>query len=372
LVFRRIEKRFLLTFDWPMLFIAASICAFSLVVLKSAGFDPETQTSTAFEKQIIAMGLGFSMLILTALVNASFWHRVAWVIYSIGIVLLIAVDIKGVVAGGSQRWLNLGFIRMQPSEVMKVGVILVLARYFSSSTPPPEGYSFKGLIKPAMILMLPMLIVIAQPDLGTGMSIGLIGGSMLMLAGVNKWTILKVGLLGVLLAIPVWQFALKDYQRLRVVNFFHPESDPLGSGYHAIQSKIAVGSGAVTGKGFRRGTQTQLRFLPEQTTDFAFSVLAEEWGFMGSVALLFLYGTLVLRVIRNAGRAVDRFGMFVSFGVASLVFWHGFINIAMVIGVAPVVGITAPLLSYGGSSVVTILIGLGLALSVSMRRFVFA
>jgi rod shape determining protein RodA len=252
-----------------------------------------------------------------------------------------------------------------------MGVILALARLFSSEKVPQDGYGFQELLIPAAVLLLPMAITIVQPDLGTAICQGLIGGVMILLAGVKGRTLLRLGSLGVVLAIPGWSF-LHDYQKKRILNFLSPEMDPLGSGYHAIQSMIAVGSGSEAGKGFLQGTQTQLRFLPEQTTDFLFSVLAEEWGFIGSALVIALYAFLVFRLIQIGSRAADRFSAFVCMGTAALVFWQVVINIGMVTGSLPVVGITLPLLSYGGSSVVTIMASLGLAAGTSARRFKFA
>jgi rod shape determining protein RodA len=209
-----------------------------------------------------------------------------------------------------------------------------------------------------------------EPDLGTALVHLAIAGSMLFLAGVQRGTIIRLALIGGLLAVPGWHM-LKDYQKQRVINFITPEADPLGTGYHAIQSKIAVGSGAVTGKGFMKGTQTQLRFLPEQTTDFIFSVLAEEWGFMGSLVILTLYSILILRVLGVAARAPDQFSLYVCYGVAAMMFWHVFVNIGMVIGVVPVVGVTLKLLSYGGSSVIAAMAGIGLVAGFSIRKSVF-
>lgn len=194
---------------------------------------------------------------------------------------------------------------------------------------------------------------------------------MLLLAGLHKKTLLTLLSAGILLTIPFWLFGLKDYQRQRILTFMSPESDPLGSGYHAIQSKIAVGSGAFWGKGFMQGTQTQLRFLPEQTTDFIFSVLAEEWGFVGTFLVIFLYGFLIFRLLSISSRCQDTFSAFVAFGVAALIFWHVLVNIGMVVGVLPVVGLTLPLLSFGGSSVTSVMAALGLAAGFSFRRFLF-
>lgn len=371
-MFRRLERGFYSIVDWQVVLLAMLICAISLVVLASAGNDPDTGTSLPMKRQAFAMGFGMIVLLFTSVINPSFWQRSAYVIYAGVLILLAAVEVKGVYAGGARRWLDLGAIRLQPSEFTKIAVILVLARLFSTSKHVKTGYNELTMLGPCLLILLPMVLVVLQPDLGTGMSIGLIGGSMLLYAGVQRGTLIRLATVGLLALVPIWKWGLKDYQRLRILNFIHPETDPLGSGYHALQSQIAVGSGSVTGKGFLKGTQTQLRFLPEQTTDFIFSVLAEEWGFIGSIALIVLYAFLVLKILKVASKCSEPFSSYVCFGVASLLFWHVTLNIGMVIGIVPVVGITLPLLSYGGSSVVTVLTGLGLVSSGALKRFVFA
>ena len=347
------------------------LCSIGLTIIYSAGFDPQSETSKAMIKQAGSMGVGLIIFIACVFINPIFWRRCAWAFYIIGCLLLLAVLMKGVVAGGARRWLDFGSFRMQPAEFMKLGLILLFARLFSSENAPREGYTIPTLILPTVLMLIPTALIIKEPDLGTALCHLLIGGSMLLMAGIRRGTLMRLGMVAVVLSVPAWGM-LKDYQRKRVLNFLSPEMDPLGSGYHAIQSKIAVGSGAVTGKGFLHGTQTQLRFLPEQTTDFIFSVLAEEWGFLGSIAVLALYGLLIFRLLTICSRCQDSFSAFVSFGVASMMFWHVTINIGMVIGVVPVVGVTLKLLSYGGSSVIAAMAALGIVAGFSIRRFIFA
>ena len=355
--------------DWWLVFTTVSICAFGLIVLYSAGFNPEISDSPAMRRQLVSLGIGAIGFCGCALLHPTFWRRWAFLIYGVGCLLLLAILFNGVVAGGAKRWLVIGGLRMQPSELMKLGVILALARVFSSERAPADGYGFFALFIPGIVLLIPAMLTVVEPDLGTALCQILIGGSMLLLAGVKPKILLRLSLLALVMLPVAWEFGLKDYQRQRVLTFMSPESDPLGSGYHAMQSKIAVGSGAITGKGFLQGTQTQLRFLPEQTTDFIFSVLAEEWGFIGSSLLLCLYGLLILRLINIASSHQDRFTSFVSFGVAALLFWHVVINIGMVVGVLPVVGLTLALFSYGGSSVITVLVALGIVLGSSARKY---
>lgn len=370
MVFKRIDRRVVQNFDWMLLLSMLSLCSIGLIVIYSAGYDPERETSPAMIKQAVSMGIGLVAFALCMLVNWSVWRRLAFPIYVLCLALLVFVQVKGIVAGGARRWLDFGGFRMQPSEFMKVAIILVLARIFSSESAPRDGYTLKRMIWPMGLLMVPAVLIKEQPDLGTALCLVLIGGTMQLMAGVRAKTLLRLFLVGSILVVPAWSM-LKDYQRKRVLNFVSPEMDPLGSGYHAIQSKIAVGSGAVTGKGFLQGTQTQLRFLPEQTTDFIFSVLAEEWGFIGSVIVVGLYAILVLRLLSVAGRCDEPFPAFVCVGVAAMMFWHTVINIGMVIGVMPVVGVTLKLLSYGGSSVISAMAAIGLVAGFTVRRYMF-
>ncbi len=371
MIFRKFERRVLTNFDWYLFISVLLLCAAGLGVLYSAGYNSELASSPPMEKQAASMALGLIGFFIGLVLHNNFWRRGAWVFYVIGCLLLVAILATGVVAGGARRWLDLGGFRMQPSEFMKLGIIFVLARLFSGEHAPREGYTFLKLIVPGLIVGLPMVLTVMQPDLGTGLVQFLVGGTMVLIFGVQGKTLLRIGLAGAIFSYPSWHM-LKDYQRNRILNFLSPEMDPLGSGYHAIQSKIAVGSGALAGKGFLQGTQTQLRFLPEQTTDFIFSVLAEEWGFIGSVGVLLIYAFLIFRLVRVAARSQDKFSSFVAVGVASLIFWQVLMNIGMVIGVLPVVGITLPLLSFGGSSVVTVMSAVGIVAGISVRRFLFA
>jgi rod shape determining protein RodA len=367
---RRLE-RIGSNFDWTYFILLLAICGCGLVVLSSAGYDPDTGVSRPMQKQALSMVLGVIAFFVGCLCSATFWKRSSWAIYGGCLILLAVIFLIGEVAGGARRWLDLGFFRMQPSEFMKIGVILVLANVLSSETAPTNGYNLKTLIYPAIILLIPAALTLVQPDLGTALCQCLVGGSMIFVAGVRRKTILGLMTTGLIAAIPAWSF-LKEYQKKRILNFVTPELDPLASGYHAIQSKIAVGSGSLFGKGYLKGTQTQLRFLPEQTTDFLFSVLAEEWGFVGTFLVVSLYIVLVYRILRIASRASDRFTALVCVGVGALFFWQCVVNIGMVTGTLPVVGITLPLLSYGGSSVLTLLFCAGLVAGVHSRRFLFS
>lgn len=371
MVFRKVDRRLVSSFDWALVAAMLALCGIGLIVIYSAGFDSQLGTSRPMIKQAVSMGIGLVIFTVCIFINPSVWRRSAWPFYILGCLLLAAVMMKGVVAGGARRWLDLGSFRMQPAEFMKIAVILLFARLFSSESAPRDGFTFSTLIFPCALLVVPSVLIMKEPDLGTALCTLLIGGSMLLMAGIQKKTLIRIVIISSLLAVPSWSM-LKDYQRRRVLTFLSPELDPLGSGYHAIQSKIAVGSGAVTGKGFLQGTQTQLRFLPEQTTDFIFSVLAEEWGFLGSLVVLSLYALLIFRLMSISSRCPDSFSAFVSFGVAAMMFWHVVINIGMVIGVMPVVGVTLKLMSYGGSSVIAAMMGIGIVAGFSIRRFLFA
>lgn len=373
MVFRKVDRKLLASADWQLIIAMLSICLLGLAVLHSAGFDHETGRSQPMIKQATAMAIGLAAFVGCMLTRTSFWRNTALLWYLVGCGLLAMILVTGVVAGGARRWLDIGGgFRLQPSEFMKVGMILLLAKVCSRENAPKKSYTLSTLMLPAVIILIPAVLIIEQPDLGTALSHLMIGGSMLFVVGVRWGTAIRLIIFSLVLVIPAWNFVLKDYQKQRVLTFLSPESDPLGSGYHAIQSKIAVGSGAVTGKGFLRGTQTQLRFLPEQTTDFIFSVLAEEGGFIASLTLLLLYAWLIIRVMNIASRCGDSFSAFVSVGVASLIFWHVVVNIGMVIGVLPVVGITLALLSYGGSSVLSVMAALGIVAGFSFRRSMFA
>lgn len=366
----KIERRFFSNFDWQLGMLMLLVIAGGMLTLYSAGFVVEGGTSPAMKRQMVSFGIGMTAFFGAALLSPNFWRRSALPIYGICCVMLLAILLGGVVAGGARRWLEIGGFRMQPAEFSKFGLILALSYLFSSDSAPRDGYRFSNLFLPLALLGLPVLLILKEPDLGTALCHILIAGSMLLLMGVNRGTLMRLALIGAISIYPAWHM-LKDYQRQRVVSFISPEQDPLGSGYHAIQSKIAVGSGALMGKGFLKGTQSQLSFLPEQTTDFIFSVFAEEWGFLGSGLVLAIYFFLILRILHVAERSPDRFSAFVCFGVASLVFWQVFMNIGMVTGVLPVVGITLPLFSFGGSSMVTVMAGLGLVTGISFRRFLF-
>lgn len=356
--------------DWQIVFWSVTLCLVGLALLYSAGHGTAADFPPQVKRQAISMGFGFSAFAFCAFLPPRVWHRWSYIIYSFCVLLLVLILVIGESAGGAQRWISFGSLRVQPSEFMKVGLILALARYFSSKDSKFEAHGFLDLIVPLLIIAVPAGLTLVQPDLGTALCQVLIALLMLFVAGVKRGPIVAGIFVFLGAAYPLWS-SLKDYQKKRILSFLDPSLDPLGSGYHATQSKIAVGSGSITGKGFLEGTQTQLRFLPEQTTDFIFSVLAEEWGFIGTTIVLSLYGFLLFRLCGLALKAEDSFGRYLAVGAAGLIFWHTIINVGMVVGLMPVVGLTLPLISFGGSSVLSVLAALGLAAGASGRRMMF-
>ena len=317
-------------------------------------------------RQAARFGVGFVVMILVALVDVRIWMRYAYAFYMIALVLLVLVEISGTIGMGAQRWISLGYFNLQPSELMKITLVLALARYFhGGSIEDVDRPTY--LIIPLLMIALPSALVLRQPDLGTTLMLVMASGAIFFVAGVRIWKFAAVVLSGIA-AMPVaWQF-LRDYQKQRVLTFLNPESDPLGAGYHIIQSKIALGSGGMLGKGFMQGTQGHLRFLPEMQTDFIFTMLAEEFGMMGGIGLLGLYGLILVYGVALSLRCRNQFGRLLGMGVTTTFFLYVFINIAMVMGLIPVVGVPLPLISYGGTAMMTLLIGFGLLMSVWVHR----
>jgi rod shape determining protein RodA len=286
-------------------------------------------------------------------------------------VLLVLVFVLGKDIRGSSRWIYIGSFSLQPSEFMKLFLIIAVAKYLHDD-PKTEGRTLRDLAIPAMIAAVPMMLILAQPDLGTALILMLIFVSICALTRIAWKSLVSLGL-AVAVGLPlVWTYVLKDYQRNRVTAFLNPDANILGSGWHAHHARVAIGNGGIWGQGFMRGSQNQFHFLPDQYSDFPFAVFAEDWGFVGCLVLVALYGFLVMWSIRVAATAKDRFGAVIAIGVGSLIFWHAFFNLGMVTGILPVVGVTLPLFSYGGSSVLTVLMGVGLLMNVSMRRFYVA
>ncbi|MBN1106836.1 MAG: rod shape-determining protein RodA, partial [Deltaproteobacteria bacterium] len=312
---------------------------------------------------------GFAVMLLMTTFDYHLLERLAYPSYFLCIALLLLVPLIGGVHSGSQRWLSVGSVSIQPSEMTKIALVIVLAKFFSDHVHP-AAYRLRDLWAPFLLAGLPALLIVKQPDLGTALILLIVAFTVILFAGI-RWKSLLILVLGCISSAPFLWFALKEYQQRRILTFLSPEMDPLGAGYHIHQSKIAIGSGLFWGKGFLKGTQTRLHFLPEQHTDFAFSVLAEEWGFAGAMIVLLLYLLLILWGLDIARNSRDRFGTFIALGVVAFLFWQLAINVGMTTGLLPVVGIPLVLISYGGSSVLCFMAAMGLLMNISMRRFMF-
>lgn len=364
-----IDRRCIQNFDWSLLLLIFILIAIGVVNLYSATIQAEVgKGAPIYLKQVYWAGFGFFLLLVVLFFDYHLLLSIAYPLYWVSILLLIGVLLFGRAISGSQRWLTLASFSFQPSELVKVSLILALAKYFFQNEVN-HRYGLRDLYIPFGMVLLPALLIIKQPDLGTALLLMLVSISLFLFLGI-EWKTLFISFGSVLLSLPLFWFFLKDYQKKRILIFIQPESDPLGAGYHIIQSKIAVGSGGFWGKGFLKGTQGQLHFLPEQHTDFAFSVLAEEWGFVGSLIVVTLFLFLILWALNIARQSKDRFGMTLALGICLLFFWQSLVNMGMVVGWVPVVGVPLPFISYGGSSIMASLIGIGLLLNIHMRRFI--
>lgn len=363
------KQKFSQYFDWPFFSLILVLCLLGLMTIYSS---TSVNRIEIFYKQSIFMGIGLTLAFALSFVDYRFFERLAWPFYIFVILLLVAVMLFGREAAGSQRWLDLGVINLQPSELAKMAIVFVLARFYSHDRlPPMDGYGIRELLPVFGILIVPMVLIFLQPDLGTALMVAFIAFSIIYFCQLRiKSLILMMGVMTV--AAPLaYNFVLKEYQRDRVRTFLDPQRDPLGEGYHSIQSMIAVGSGELVGKGYLKGSQSKLEFLPKHHTDFIFSAFAEEWGFVGGVIVLGLFGLLILMGVDIARKSKDRFGSILAMGAVSLIIWHVIVNIGMEIGLLPVVGVTLPFFSYGGSSMITCMMAVGILLSVSYRRHIF-
>ena len=346
--------------DPPLLIGLLTLAALGLVVLFSAGGE-ETRLLT---RQGIRLGLAFFVMLMFAQVSMPTLARWSPWIYLGGVLLLVLVLVMGEIGKGAQRWLDLGFFRFQPSEMMKLAVPMMVAWYFSDKPLPPR---FWQLLVAGALVAVPMLLIAKQPDLGTALLVGSAGFFVIYLAGISWRLLIGLGLAGVGGLPVLWHF-MHEYQRQRVLTFLNPESDPLGSGYHIIQSKIAIGSGGLYGKGWLNGTQSQLEFLPERSTDFIFAVYGEEFGFLGVLTLLVIYLSIILRGLYIAAKAQDTYSRLLAGSLALTFFVYLFVNTGMVTGLLPVVGVPLPLVSYGGTSMVTLMAAFGMLMSINSHR----
>ena len=350
--------------NWLLISLILILAFIGFIMLYSAGgghFRPW------LIRQLIFFFLFFPLMILIAITDINIWFKSAYLAYALALLLVIIVDITGHNAMGATRWFKVGGLAIQPSEIMKVCMVFALARYFYNVEAQEVG-QIKYLIIPILMIAIPAFLIFQQPDLGTALILTLVGISILFLAGVRLWKFAIVGLVG-LVAIPfLWIFVLYDYQKQRLFTFLDPNNDPLGSGYNIIQSKIAIGSGGFSGKGLLNGTQGQLDFLPEKQTDFAFTMLSEELGFIGSVFTIIIFCAIIFVATSLAMKIRHQYGKLLVMGIVNIFFIHMFINIGMVTGLIPVVGAPLPLISYGGTITASMLIGFGLVLNADLNK----
>ena len=353
----------ILRLDWFLVILVCTVGAVGIGMLISASGG---STEPWAARQMVWFGAGLVVMLGVAMIDIGFWLRAAYTIYGLAFVLLVGVEPLGAAVMGAQRWIDVGVIQLQPSELMKIALVLALARYFHGIALDALG-RIRTYIPPLLMIVAPAALILRQPDLGTALLLALGGGTMLFLAGLKAW---KIGVAAALVlgsGPVVWQF-LHEYQKSRILTFFNPEADPLGAGYHILQSKIALGSGGLFGKGYLQGTQSHLNFLPEKQTDFIFTMMAEELGFLGVAAVLLLYLVIVTYGVVISTRSNNHFGRLLGMGVTVTFFFHVFFNVAMVIGLIPIVGLPLPLISYGGSAMLSLMLGLGLLLCVGVHR----
>tara|TARA_E500000331_G_scaffold200773_2_gene192736 strand:- start:359 stop:1504 length:1146 start_codon:yes stop_codon:yes gene_type:complete len=359
--FTLLQKLIHIRWIFVLLVIAVAFIGVAMLVSAANGnFQPWAS------RHLARLGVGIGVMLCIALVDIRIWLKFAYLFYGFSLILLILVEVMGFIGMGAQRWLDLGYFNLQPSEIMKITLVLALARYF-------HGMGMEDIDRPTRLLIplvmvgIPTVLILRQPDLGTAIMLVMASGGLFFVAGVRLWKFGALAVLGLALMPVSWQF-LHSYQKRRIMTFLNPESDPLGAGYHIIQSKIALGSGGVSGRGFMQGTQGHLRFLPEMQTDFIFTMLAEEFGMIGALGLISLYILLLVYGFAIAMRSHSHFGRLVGMGVTVTFFLYVFINIAMVMGLIPVVGVPLPLISYGGTAMMTLLIGFGLLMGVWVHR----
>jgi rod shape determining protein RodA len=349
--------------QWGLLLLIAAVSTLGFAMLYSAA-NGDVQPWAS--RQMIRFAVAILPMVAVALVDIRWWYRAAYWVYAIALLLVLAVDLRGVVGMGAQRWIDLGVLQLQPSEFMKIALVLALARYFHSRSGENVG-RFLYLIAPAFLVAVPAVLVLKQPDLGTAIMLLAAGAILFYIGGVRLW-VFGVGAVAALGAAPVAWSMLRDYQKSRLTTFLNPDLDPLGAGYHILQSKIALGSGGLFGKGFLLGTQSHLSFLPEKQTDFIFTMIAEELGLVGGLSLLALYTLVISYGFAIALRSRNNFGRLLGLGIAANFFLYVFINTAMVMGLIPVVGVPLPLVSYGGTAMLAVMLGFGLLMNVGIHR----
>ena len=362
-----VDRRSLQNFDWVLFGAVAVLVTLGLINLVSSTHGG-AGVSDEVRRQLFSLGLGVLGLLVVVVIDYRHFERLALPVYFVSCGLLALTLVIAPITRGSQSWLLEG--RLQPAELAKLGMLLALARYFHRN-PPGEVRRLRDLVQPALLIGLPVGLIVLQRDMGVALLTLLIGSTYLAFVRIPRRAWAGVALLAIAALAGAWLFVFQPYQRERILDVIEPGRDPLASGYQVNQSRIAVGSGGLLGKGYREGTQTQLRFLPTQHTDFAFSVWAEEWGFVGSVAMLAVYAFLLIWGLVIARNAKDPFGALLATGVVGTLFWPAVLNVGMVLGVAPVIGVPLPFISYGGSALVVTMLGVGMLLNVSLRRWVF-
>lgn len=351
-------------FSWGLFVPMCMVLAISIVVLYSAGGGNWKPFALS---QLMKIVLGFGVFFYAAFTNIKTWVKSAYLIYAVALIMIVLVTFVGHTGMGAQRWLNLGFIHIQPSELIKIALVLALARYFAWFNSVELG-QFKNYIAPMLMMLVPFGLIVAQPDLGTALSLGMITVGMFYIVGANKKWFIIAAILGLMAAPVVWFGGLHDYQRGRIITFLNPDSDIQGAGYQINQAKIAFGSGGMTGKGYMAGTQSQQSFLPEKQTDFIFTMLGEEFGFIGAFGLLMIYTWIVVLLFWTAKMCRNRFGQLICFGFMLNFFVYYFINISMVLGLLPTVGVPLPLMSFGGSSLLSLMFGFGLCQNAHIHK----
>src|ERR1700722_8056317 len=365
-----IDRKMFGHFDWTLVLSGLALAIIGTLSVTSASYANYHHALNGLVlRQFLWVVIGTVIMVGALFFDYLAILTYAYPIYAASLGLLIAVSVIGHSTGGSRRWINLGFFHLEPSELAKLAIVLVMVRYLREE-PPRGGWRLRQMIIPAVMLGIPAVLVLKQPDLGTALVLILISVTLMFVSGLNWRTMVALGLAAMLAAPVSWHY-LKPYQRQRLVSFIDPKADPLGAGYHIIQSEIAIGAGGTWGKGFMKGTQARLNFLPEETTDFIFAVFAEEFGFAGSILLMALYAGVIARGLWIARHARDRFGQLLAVGLTAIVFWQVAINVGMASGVLPVVGIPLPLVSYGGSSLIAMMAAMGGMISINTRRYLF-
>ena len=360
------EFKWLKWVPWILEFVILAIGMMNLLSATAV----EDKSMGLWRNQAVSLALGMIITLVLYFPHYSFLSRLAYLVYMGNMGLLLAVLAFGRSSLGARRWINLGGFSLQPSELMKLSMVIFLAKYFENKNTS-SGLKFTDLIVPTLFVLLPVAFIIVQPDLGTAMIILLVYGSMLLFLKIHPKVLILLTIAAAVALPVVYNYGLKPYQRQRITTFIDPMSDPKGAGYNSIQSMIAVGSGQIWGKGYKKGTQAHLNFLPEHHTDFIFSVFSEEWGFIGCSILLLCYALFIMSGLSVAYQSNDKFASLLAFGITSIFFWHVFVNMGMVMGMLPIVGVPLPFMSYGGSALLTAMSGVAILVNIANKKYMF-